>query len=124
MRAVVGVDIGSSSIKAVLFAPETNEVLHLVRQPLRSRVSAPGFEEDPKIIQDQAFATLKSLTSYAIANHHLIEAITFTGQMHGGLIVDRELKPLTNFISWQDKRGDEIHRNGRTYAEELRDWLP
>src|SRR5947209_2670298 len=103
MRAVVGVDIGSSSIKAVLFVPETNEVLHIVREPLRSRVATSGLEEDPNIIRDQAFTSLRSLTSFAAANNHSIEAIAFTGQMHGGLIVDRELLPLTNFITWQDK---------------------
>jgi len=124
MRTVVGVDIGSSSIKVVLFAPETNEVLHIDRQPLRSRITSTWFEEDPNIIRDQAFRSIGSVSSLAKASGHMIEAIAFTGQMHGGLVVGSDLQPLTFFITWQDKRGDEIHKNGRSYAEELREWLP
>ena len=84
MRTVVGVDIGSSSIKVVLFAPETNEVLHIDRQPLRSRITSTWFEEDPNIIRDQAFRSIGSVSSLAKASGHMIEAIAFTGQMHVG----------------------------------------
>jgi gluconokinase len=123
MRTVIGIDIGSSSIKAVLFSSEMNELLHVERQPLRSRVSPAWFEEDPEIIRAQAFESIRSLTSFAIGYNHTIEAIAFSGQMHGGLVVDEKLQPLTHFITWQDKRSDEIHSNGQSYAEELRQYL-
>ena len=66
------------------------------------------------------FALIRSLASFAKSHNHSIEAIAFTGQMHGGLIVGSTLQPLTNFITWQDKRGDEMDETGRTYVESLR----
>jgi sugar (pentulose or hexulose) kinase len=33
--------------------------------------------------------------------------IGITGQQHGTVLVDRDLRPLTPFIGWQDRRGDE-----------------
>ena len=50
MSAGIGVDIGSSAIKAVLFDAEKKSVLQYERAPLTSRIlSIPlgHFEEDP-----------------------------------------------------------------------------
>jgi sedoheptulokinase len=122
MNCTIGVDIGSSSIKAVLFAPEIPKVLKSENRPLNSRVlSLPlgRFEENPISISDLVLEVLSVLAQYARENDHKIKAIALTGQMHGGLMVDEKLKPLKNFITWQDKRGDEIAASGKTFADEL-----
>ena len=122
MNCTIGVDIGSSSIKAVLFAPEIPVVLKSERRPLMSRFPSliPGrFEEDPYAIRTEVFEVLLVLAQFAREQNHKIKAIAFTGQMHGGLVVDSNLRPLTNFITWQDKRGDERAPSGKTFVEEL-----
>jgi sedoheptulokinase len=123
MKAVIGIDIGSSAIKAVLFDLDEMSVLHTSRIALDSRIfpTPPGhFEEDPDIIRIQAFNVIRSLAQFASEKAITIEDIAFTGQMHGGLLVDSRLEPLTNFITWQDKRGDEINVNESSYVNELR----
>ncbi|HET6401014.1 MAG TPA: FGGY family carbohydrate kinase [Candidatus Kapabacteria bacterium] len=123
MNAVMGIDIGSSAIKAVLFDADARVVIRQERRPLKSRVwtsNASHFEEDPIAIRDAAFGIIHSLADFAKEHGHEVKAIAFTGQMHGGLLIDATLRPLTNFITWQDKRGDEIHEDGRTFVESLR----
>ncbi len=127
MNAVIGVDIGSSGIKAVLYAPETGAVLNHARAPLDARVTKTPqghFEEDPALIRDATFQLIREITDAAKNAGHHIEAIAFTGQMHGGLIVDEALQPVTSFITWQDKRGDEASLNDRTHVEDLREQYP
>ncbi len=43
--------------------------------------------------------------------------------MHGGLFVDAQLNPTSNFITWQDKRGDTI-TSGESLVENIRATLP
>ena len=123
MNAVIGIDIGSSAIKAVLLSLDGNDVLRSERRDLDSRIlpTPPGhFEENPNVIRGQVFDILRSLAQFAHGESITIEAIAFTGQMHGGLLVDSNLEPLTDFITWQDKRGDELRPSGKSYVEELR----
>ena len=123
MSAVIGIDIGSSAIKGVVFDGDVRSVIRSERRALESRItpSRPGhFEENPMAIRDAAFGIIRSLAAFANDHRREIKVIAFTGQMHGGLLVDNNLRPLTNFITWQDKRADEMDEGGRTYVEALR----
>ncbi|MDP4199631.1 MAG: FGGY family carbohydrate kinase [Bacteroidota bacterium] len=104
MRAVIGIDVGSSAIKGTLVAEGT--VLHTDRLPIPARLpTAPEFfEHDPLAIRDAAFEIISKLAGKTSELGLCISALAFTGQMHGGLVVDRRLRPLTNFVTWQDKR--------------------
>lgn len=127
MKAVIGIDIGSSAIKAVLFDMEGMRVLCSEHRALHSRVTEctlGHFEEDPRVIRDQTFDIIRSIAKFAKQEGLMIESMAFTGQMHGGLLVDSRLEPVTNFITWQDKRGDELLSNGRSYVNELRGIAP
>ncbi|HEY3874709.1 MAG TPA: FGGY family carbohydrate kinase [Candidatus Kapabacteria bacterium] len=122
MNAVVGIDIGSSAIKAMLLGVEERNTLAIESQPLRSRIEGtpPGhFEENPRILREQFFEIVRLLSAASKKRNVCIEGIGFTGQMHGGLLVDSALEPVTHCITWQDKRGDEISESGKSYVEEL-----
>ncbi len=123
MRAVIGIDIGSSAIKAVLFDTEGMLELHSEHRALNSRIAdtlQSHFEENPKLVRAQVFDILRSFARFARESAITIEAIAFTGQMHGGLLVDANLDPVTNFITWQDKRGDEPYARKKSFVEKLR----
>ncbi len=127
MNAVIGIDIGSSAIKSTLFDLDGRNVLHEERRDLHSRIqhSHPShFEENPTTIRADVFDIIRSIALLAREKTITIEAIAFTGQMHGGLLVDSTLEPVTNFITWQDKRGDEITKDGRSYVDILRSLAP
>src|ERR1035437_1455352 len=114
MSAVIGIDVGSSAIKGVLLDEDT--VLCTERTPIPTQLTTDPqhFEHDPIAVRDAAFDLIRLLSRRARDAGQGIRAIAFTGQMHGGLIVDDKLRPLTNFVTWQDKRGtsmlDELDR--------------
>ena len=127
MSAVIAIDIGSSAIKAILCEQASGRALRIERRALESKIETPNpsyFEEDPTQLRDLVFETARALAAYATDCRQSIVGIAFTGQMHGGLVVDSQLCPLTNIITWQDKRGDEIRPSGKSYVEELRELLP
>ena len=126
MSAVIGVDIGSSAIKAILYGLDNGRIRanpRIITSELQSRIatSPNRFEEDPILLRDQVFEAIQRLAIIASESRQTITGIAFTGQMHGGLLVDSELNPRTNIITWQDKRGDEIALGGKTYVELLRE---
>lgn len=68
MNAVIGIDIGSSAIKAVLFDSNASVVIHSERRSLKSRVltsNASHFEENPIAVRDAAFEILHVLANFA-----------------------------------------------------------
>jgi sedoheptulokinase len=117
----LGVDVGSTSIKVIALDAETKRVERVVTRALDSRIHgtpAGHYEEDPRHIRDLTYELIRELsTEYG----ERIEAIGFTGQMHSGMFVTAALEPITNLVTWQDKRGDEIAPNGRSSVERLRD---
>lgn len=115
----IGVDIGSTSIKAIALEHETRRVLDVVTVLLDSReqgLPSGHHEEDPRRIQELTWGLLLKLGR---AYGERVAGIAFTGQMHSGMIVNARLDPLTNLVTWQDKRGDELASDGQTYADLL-----
>jgi sugar (pentulose or hexulose) kinase len=100
---VLGIDIGSSAIKGVVLDGE--RVVRSLRVPMPPRLDVGDplkFEHDPLAVCDAAFALIRELVA-----GQQIERIAFTGQMHGGLVTDRDLNPITNIVTWQDRRNND-----------------
>lgn len=98
--SVIGIDVGSSSIKGVVF--DGQEILRSERIAMPPRLEVGEslkFEHEASKVRDETFALIRRL-----ARHQPISAIAFTGQMHGGLIADKDLHSVTNFVTWQDRR--------------------
>ncbi len=47
------------------------------------------------------------------------DSIGMTGQMHGMLYVDHRGEAVSPLYTWQDGNGNELTKDGRTYAEIL-----
>jgi len=47
-----------------------------------------------------------------------VVGLGITGQQHGSVIVDRQLRPLVPFINWQDQRGNDDSGCGQSYVEQ------
>src|SRR5262249_45864973 len=62
-------------------------------------------EWDAAAIAALACECLKELS--ARIDVQAIAGLGVTGQQHGGLLIDTDLKPLSPLINWQDKRADE-----------------
>lgn len=117
MRAM-GIDIGTTSISLIMIDGETGKMLGKTGIAHRSFLKSP-----------MAFAKIQSperLLSLTIEGaRELIDkfgkpdSIGTTGQMHGMLYVDKNGKAVSPLYTWQDGSGNELTRDGRTYAEVL-----
>ena len=102
MKSVLGIDIGTSSI-AVVVLNETKELLHA--RSLEHGADLPS----PPDCDEQDSAVLVSVAEELICGIPIeirksVSAVGVTGQMHGVVMLDNNLKSLSPLITWQDKR--------------------
>jgi sugar (pentulose or hexulose) kinase len=95
---LIGLDAGSSFLKAAVIDTGRETLLHTGRVPF------PGFEPglpplhrevDPRKILGAAQSLLAPLDS---------AGLILCGQMHGFVLVDARGEPVSNYISWLDQR--------------------
>lgn len=101
MGVVVGLDIGTTGLKLVAYDPskgsiEMDESFRYEPIPL-----GPGrFEQNPQEVEDAIFSALRKVAQ-AFKD---IEAIVLDSALHTFLLLDGDLKPLTDIIPWLDER--------------------
>ena len=97
-RRLVGLDVGTSSAKAVAI-DETGAILAEAEQPYGLSAPRPGWaEQDPEDWWRTAAAVLDEVGAREA------DGIGLTGQMHGLVVVDGEGRPLRPAILWNDGR--------------------
>jgi len=108
----IGFDIGSSSIKAALVEQSSGKVISVVKQPeteMKINSIKNGWaEQDPILWWEYICKVTKELISSTKVDVEEIKTIGIAYQMHGLVIVDKELKPLRDAIIWCDSRAVEI----------------
>jgi len=112
---LLGLDIGSSSVKASLVNIETGVTAAAAQSPTEEMaIAAPraGWaEQDPALWWEHAIRSVRSCLTQISAKGEQVRAIGISYQMHGLVIVDKSLEPLRPSIIWCDSRAVEIgHR--------------
>ena len=105
MKYIIGIDIGTTATKGVLYEKSGKEIAQAeIAYPLIQEKSGQA-EEDPRLIFDTVQKIIYQLSQKAAGK---IAAISWSSQMHSliGLSKDGEL--LTNSITWADNRSSEI----------------
>jgi len=103
MTYLLGIDIGTSSAKAVLFDPESAQIAAVANQEYPIQRPAPDrAEQDP---EDWWRATV-TVTRRLLAERPgaSVVGISFSGQMHGTVLLDAADCPLRPAIIWADQR--------------------
>ncbi len=115
MKAL-GLDIGTTSISAVLYSQETG-VQQAVTLDTGGFLPGESWErlQDPGAIREKAEALVRELLEQAPD----VQAIGVTGQMHGILYLDRQSRPVSPLFTWQDGRGDLPFAPGVSWADRL-----
>ena len=97
----LGIDIGTSSVKAVL-VDEHEELAAQASAPLTmARPSSLFAEQDPEAWWQ---ATLRAVADLPRAERAAVSAVGLSGQMHGATLLDRNRQPLRPAILWCDGR--------------------
>jgi xylulokinase len=97
----LGIDIGTSSVKAVLLDQE-GSIVTQASDPLTVSRPAPGFSEQDPLAWWQA--TVTTVRSLSAAQRAAVRAIGLSGQMHGATLLDDQDRPLRPAILWNDGR--------------------
>lgn len=125
MALVLGVDIGTTSITALALDAGAGAVRGKVTRANQAETTTAAdrqrgrSEWDATAIVGTALDCLAGLTQHVQAAPGDWAGIGITGQQHGMLLVDGQLQPLTPFINWQDRRGDDpLPGAGRSYVHE------
>src|SRR6478736_7465069 len=101
---MLGVDIGTTSTKAVLFDADGHVVAHrTVGYPLLTPTPATA-EQDPEEIYRAVLAAIKTSVQEAHAAPGEVTCVAFSAARHSVIAVDEEGNPLTRSITWADNR--------------------
>ena len=102
----LGLDIGTSAVKAVL-VDMSQTVVASASLPLEiSRPHAGWSEQDPASWVTATRAVFALLKRQSPDDFARVRAIGLSGQMHGAVVVDIEGRPLRPAILWNDGRAD------------------
>jgi xylulokinase len=114
MALLLGYDVGSSSIKAMLLDSQTGAVVGSATSPEKEMeiiAKKTGWaEQHPQTWWENVVAAtqkIKAQTNFAAAE---VRAIGISYQMHGLVIIDKKQEVLRPAIIWCDSRAVEIGR--------------
>ena len=110
VKAIVGLDVGTTATKAVAFQVGSTEREVVLREyPLHQ--PAPGQEvQDPDVMVDAVLDALSELSA---------DAVSLGTAMHGLIGLDAEMAPVTPLLTWADGRAVAQARALRDRAAEL-----
>jgi len=97
----LGIDIGTSSVKAVLI-DEQESIAAQAAIPLSVARPQPLFAEQDA--QDWWLATVAAIATLPPAARATVRAVGLSGQMHGATLLDQSGTPLRPAILWNDGR--------------------
>lgn len=102
MKYYVGIDLGTSGVKGVVFDRKGN-VIYSHSEEYDILSSQSGYaEQNPRIWLEKTLSVLKNIGKQVWAKE--VIGIGLSGQMHGLVLLDKEDNPLRNAIIWCDNR--------------------
>jgi len=111
MKYLLGIDIGSSSVKCSLVLIETGQCVGAAYSPsseMMIHAPAPGFaEQDPSVWWNELKNAMAMLADECDYKKNDIAAIGISYQMHGLVMLDKEGNALRPAIIWCDSRAVE-----------------
>lgn len=111
-QLLLGLDIGSSSIKASMVDASTGQCLASGQSPAEEldmiAVQTGWAEQDPDLWWHHLVIAVKSCIQKSGARAEDVQAIGISYQMHGLVVVDKNRQPLRPSIIWCDSRAVSI----------------
>ncbi|HAJ96725.1 MAG TPA: xylulokinase [Ruminococcus sp.] len=104
MAYVIGVDLGTSGTKTVLFN-ETGKVIasHTIEYPMYQPKNGYA-EQNPLDWRNAVFNTIKAVMQKSGISPDEVKGIGLSGQMHGLVMLDKDNNVIRNSIIWCDQR--------------------
>ncbi|WP_110929657.1 xylulokinase [Bacillus massiliglaciei] len=107
MAYVIGIDLGTGSVKALLVDKKGQTIIEKAKEyPLIHKQSGYS-EQDPHEWVQKTADVLRELVQDFKGNVSEIEGISFSGQMHGLVLLNEKQEVLRDAILWNDTRTSE-----------------
>src|SRR5699024_2732988 len=104
MKYVIGIDLGTSAVK-ILLVDQQGEVTREISKSYSLIAEKAGYsEQDPSVWVNQTIAGLAELVQQFGGDVEDISGISFSGQMHGLVLLNAQQQVLRNAILWNDTR--------------------
>lgn len=104
MKYVIGIDLGTSSVKTLLVGQD-GEIKGEASAAYPLIQERPGYsEQNPEEWVNGTVDCLKRLLQESGISAADIEGVSFSGQMHGLVLLDEQNNVLRNAILWNDTR--------------------
>ncbi|MEG0730384.1 MAG: FGGY family carbohydrate kinase, partial [Cetobacterium sp.] len=97
----IGIDLGTSSVKLLLVNSKGEILKSVVKEYSLQYPKENWMEQNPEDWEKSTFEGLKELIK---GHENDIKAISFSGQMHGMVVLDKEDKVIRPAILWCDQR--------------------
>lgn len=118
MKYIIGIDAGTSSVKAVLFDRDGQELLVEALENEPVYIGDTDVEQNMDILWDKVAECIKNLVKNGPADKEDILGIGVTAQGEGIWLMDAEGKPVQDAILWCDGRAvDEVEEVTKTRPE-------
>ena len=107
MSLIISLDIGTSKLVAMALSTESLKPIAICSRSNDSEIKAlpkDHHEQDPKRILDLCLELIAEVLADGAVNVKDIAGVGITGQMHGVMLVNKDMQPCTNLITWQDQR--------------------
>lgn len=104
LRYVIGIDIGTTSTKALLFTENGDRVCtHAIEYPLYTPTTAAA-EQDPQEIFSAVITTVRQVIAKSGIDSAKLLCLSFSSAMHSLIAVDAGGNLLSKSITWADNR--------------------
>jgi len=104
MSFLLGIDIGTSGTKTVLFDEKGNTIASATEEYPLYQPNVGWAEQDPEDWWNATCVTIKAVISKSGVNPQDIKGVGLSGQMHGAVLLDSENRILRKAIIWCDQR--------------------
>ncbi|CCQ41095.1 FGGY-family carbohydrate kinase [Yersinia enterocolitica] len=108
MDYYLGIDVGTSKVKSVLFDTHFNECLVASVDNLTLSPHSGYAEQDMQSLWLGVVSTLKTVMNSPLLRRNKIRSIGITGQGEGVWLVDSQGRPVRNAILWSDTRSSAL----------------
>ena len=106
MACILGIDLGTSSVKSMLLEEEEGPV-HTAACAYAVNIPQPGYaQQSPIVWWDAVKHTIQELKAKCPSMFQNIRAVGFSGQMHGLVLTGKDGEVLRPAIIWLDQRSD------------------
>lgn len=103
-RCVVGMDLGTTSLKAVAFDLDGQEITRANREVERLFSAEGAAEEDPQAVAQAATDTLEQVVGEAARQGYTVASVGLSAAMHSLIPVAADESPLGPALLWMDIR--------------------